>query len=331
MERIDATAYLAANGYVDELKSELGEAAAVHGRLVVAPGPPRPAAWAENVWLDPVRLSFISIAEGAARLRAIQRNWALYAHRLHRRAALIEERLPHLSAKPLHFPAPAPTAPLGSWTLLDRNTILASARCSSPFCNGAVAFVEDKAGPPNRAYLKLWEVLTLIGRRPGPGEVCLDLGASPGGWTWALAKLGARVLSVDKAPLATVVAALPGVEFRRESAFSLDPTAVGPVDWLFCDVVCYPDRLLRLVRTWLESGLVRRFVCTVKFQGPTDFVAQQAFAGLAGGVLVHLHHNKHELTWMKLQEYEYQAGSLPIFPLLGSAGVVKDKEKPVTI
>src|SRR5581483_1713743 len=156
-----------------------------------------------------------SIAEGAAKLRAIQRNWALYPHRLHRRAALIARRLPHVSAKPLAFPAPAPAAPLGSWTLLDAGTILAAGDCSSPFPNGVVRFVEDRSGPPNRAYLKLWEALTLLGRRPAPGERCLDLGASPGGWSWALTKLGARVIAVDKAPLDPTVASLPGIDYRR--------------------------------------------------------------------------------------------------------------------
>src|SRR5436309_1011333 len=30
------------------------------------------------------------------------------------------------------------------------------------------------------AYLKLWEALTLLKCRPAPGEICLDLGGSPG-------------------------------------------------------------------------------------------------------------------------------------------------------
>ncbi|HWI25877.1 MAG TPA: SAM-dependent methyltransferase [Stellaceae bacterium] len=296
-----STGYLAPEGYVDELLNELGsDAGAVLGRLVLAPGPPRPAAWVANLWHEPQRLAIASIADAARQLRAIQRNWVLYSHAHHRRAALIAERLPKVSAKPLVFGAPAPTAPLGSWTLLDANTLLAAPRCSNPFPNGEVSFVEDRLAPPSRAYLKLWELFTVTGEKPRPGELCLDLGSSPGGWTWVLQSLGARVISVDKAPLAPRIAELPGVEVRRESAFALEPKKVGGIDWLFSDVVCYPRRLLALVERWLAAGTCRRFVCTLKFQGPTDHETVRSFAAIPGSRLLHLHQNKHELTWMRL-------------------------------
>ena len=176
--------------------------------------------------------------------------------------------------------------------------MLVAAHCSSPFANGEVAFVEDRTGPPNRAYLKLWEALVRLGQWPGPGERCLDLGASPGGWTWVLARLGATVVAVDKAPLDPKVAAMPGVTWRGESAFALAPESVGAVDWLFSDIACYPARLLRLVETWRSSGLVRNFVCTLKFQGETDHDAAAAFAAIPGAQVLHLHHNKHELTFL---------------------------------
>jgi 23S rRNA (cytidine2498-2'-O)-methyltransferase len=297
---MDCTAYLAADGYVDELAAELGMVERVHGRLLTAAWPPRPAAWAANVWLDPQEIAIRSISDAAAILRAIQRNWAVYAPVLHRRAMLIQEQLPKVSAKRLVFGTAPPTAPLGSWTLLDAGTVLASPHCTSPFPHGEVRFVEDHAGPPSRAYLKLWEALTLIACRPGAGEVCLDLGSSPGGWSWALQQMGAKVISVDKAPLAAGVARLPGVEHRLDSAFALDPAAVGPVDWLFSDVVCYPARLLALVERWLATGTCRRFVCTIKFQGNTDHAIAARFAAIPGSTLRHLSHNKHELTWSKI-------------------------------
>lgn len=297
---LDAAGYLAPEGFVKELQEELGgDGLEVYGRLVIAPGPPRDVAWAQNVWLDPIRLPITSISDGARQLRAMQRNWALYSFASHRRAKLIEEQLPSVSARPIEPFTEPPRAPLGSWTLLDRDTLLASPRCSSPFPHGEVPFVEDPVGPPSRAYLKLWEALTLLRQWPRAGERCVDLGSAPGGWTWVLASLGARVLSVDKAPLDPKVARMPGVEHRRESAFGIDPRRVGPVDWLFSDVICYPPRLLALVERWMEAGAARRFVCTLKFQGETDHETARRFASIPGSRLVHLSHNRHELTWIR--------------------------------
>jgi 23S rRNA (cytidine2498-2'-O)-methyltransferase len=294
------TAYLAAEGFVAELERELGAVERRHGRLLIAPGPPRSAAWAANVWLELQEITIASISDAATKLRAIQRNWVAYAPRFHRRAVLIQERLPKVSAKPVVFGTSPPSAPLGSWTLLDAGTIFAAPHCTSPFPNGEVCFVEDRSGPPSRAYLKLWEALTLVGRQPGPNEICVDLGASPGGWSWALSKMGAHVISVDKAALAPEVAHLPGIEYRRESAFALDPRMIGPIDWLFCDVVCYPPRLLALVERWLAVGTCRNFVCTIKFQGETDHDTARRFAAIPGSQLRHLFHNKYELTWIKI-------------------------------
>lgn len=297
-----STAYLAAEGFDGQLLEELRRSAVVpvvtHGRLLICDGSAVPAAWAANIWHDCIELPVESIGTAATALRDIQRNWAMYAPLHHRRAALVQEKLPHVSAKPIVFPAAAPNAPLGAWTLLAPDRMLAAARCNSPFPNGEVVLIEDKLGPPSRAYLKLWEALVRLRRWPQPGERCLDLGASPGGWTWVLAKLGATVVAIDKAPLDPKVSAMPGVEWRGESAFALDPASVGPVDWLFSDIVCYPARLLRLVERWREAGLVRNFVCTLKFQGETDHDTAEAFAAMPGATVLHLSHNKHELTFL---------------------------------
>jgi 23S rRNA (cytidine2498-2'-O)-methyltransferase len=295
-----AAAYLAAEGFEAELAEELRRAgrriAAWHGRLALSPDPPAPSAWALDTWTAPRALPAPSIKAAAAALRAMQRNWPLYAAH-HRRAALIEAALPPVKARPLVFPEPAPRTPLGAWTLLAPDRLLASPTKTSPFVNGEPRFVEDRTGPPSRAYLKLWEALTRLGRWPAPGDSCLDLGAAPGGRTWALARLGARVTAVDKAPLDPAVAALPGVTVRAESAFALDPRQAPPVDWLFSDVVCYPARLLALVRRWIAAGTARRLVCTIKFQGATDHGTTTEFAAIPGAVLFHGAHNWHELTF----------------------------------
>jgi len=292
-------AYLAAEDFSPLLAEELARRGvaveAWHGRLALSPDPPVHAAWALDTWTAPREIAAPSVTAAANALRAVQRNWSAYAAGLHRRSALIEAALPPVKSRPLAFPAAAPTAPLGAWTLLAPDAMLASPDKTSAFPNGECRFVEDRAGPPSRAYLKLWEACTLLRRWPGPGETCIDLGAAPGGWTWALAGLGARVTAVDKAPLDAAVAAMPGVTVRRDSAFGVSPE---PVDWLCCDVVAYPARLLAMVRRWMAAGAARNIVCTIKFQGDTDHAAADAFAAIDGAQVRHLFHNKHELTFL---------------------------------
>ncbi len=293
------SAYLAAADLEQPLAEELARAGVAvsswHGRLALSPDPPIASAWALDVWTAPQVHEVGSITTAAGVLRSQQRNWSAYAPLHHRRAALIEACLPPVRARPLRFPEPAPTSHLGAWTLLDRGRMLASPAKTSPFALGECRFEEDHIGPPSRAYLKLWEALTRLGTHPGPGDRCLDLGASPGGWTWVLATLGASVRAVDKAPLDPRVVAMPGVEPVVESAFALAPE---PVAWLVCDVVAYPARLFDLVQRWIAAGVTRRIVCTVKFQGAADHATADKFAALPHGQLVHLFHNKHELTFL---------------------------------
>ncbi len=269
-----------------------------HGLLALSPDPPVSAAWALNVWTAPAEWPVASIGVAADTLRAIQRNWGYLPFDHNSRAALITAKLPPLRPKKLRFPTAAPTSHLGAWTLLGTGRMLASPTQTSPFVNGEVAFDEDRVGPPSRAYLKLWEACTLWRAWPQPGETCLDLGAAPGGWTWAIATLGARVTAVDRAPLTPAIAAMPGVSVRQESAFGIDPAAEPPVDWLFSDVIAYPARLLTLVLAWIAADRAVRIVCTLKFQAETDHASAEAFAAIPGGRLVHLFHNKHELTFL---------------------------------
>ena len=51
------TGFLAAEGYEEQLRQELGEnrIVATHGRLLLVEGEAAPAAWAANSWHDPRR------------------------------------------------------------------------------------------------------------------------------------------------------------------------------------------------------------------------------------------------------------------------------------
>ena len=303
---VTITGYLAPVDFEHELRDELASAGvnvvgSPHERLLLGTDRPLRAAWPANIWYDVEEIPITSIGDAARELRGRQRNWTMYAPLHHGRAKLIAEKLPHVSAKHVEIGGVVPAAPLGSWTLLQPNLMLASAVCSSPFANGEARLVEDREGPPSRAYLKLYEAFVRERRWPQPGETCLDLGASPGGWTWLLAQTGAAVVAVDKAPLAPQVDRLSNVRWQEGSAFALDPARHDPVDWLCSDIICYPQRLLGLVQRWISAQTARNLVCTIKFQGATDHGIVRDFASIPGSTVTHLHHNKHELTFVWLQ------------------------------
>lgn len=283
--------HLAPAGLDHVLTEELGDDVRRLDDLFISEKPSR---FAQVSWVDAQEFQFKSISEAVRHLRGLQRNWWLHPTAARGRSKLIQEQLPPLRVKPITFGTPAPTAPMGAWTLADETTMLYSAVTTNPYPDGIVNFVEDKEGPPSRAYLKLWEWFTLEGVAPRPGETCLDLGSSPGGWTWVLDQLGANVISVDKAPLSSDVKWSPRVDYRGESAFGLEPFAV---DWLFSDIICYPSRLLELVKRW--DGFAKHMVCTIKFQGATEFKTLDQFMALPGSRVRHLACNKHELTWSR--------------------------------
>lgn len=298
------TGYLAPVDLEHELRDEMAAAGVrasrrPHERLVLSTDPPFGSAWAANIWCDVEEIPITSIGHAAKELRDRQRNWAMYAPLHHGRAKLIAEKLPHVSAKPIEIGGVVPAAPLGSWTLLEPDLLLAATTCSSPFPNGEPRLVEDRVGPPSRAYLKLYEALVRLRRWPQAGERCLDLGASPGGWTWLLAQTGASVVAVDKAPLADHIDRMPNVRWQEGSAFALDPRDHEPVDWLCSDIICFPQRLLGLVQRWVDAGTARNMVCTIKFKGATDHGIVREFAAIPGATVQHLHHNKHELTFVR--------------------------------
>lgn len=293
------TAYLAPRGFVSQVAAEIPKVTRQIDRLLVTDCPEVSSLWAQNVWRSVEVIKFASIKDAARKLGERQRNWWLYVGEHPRRAKLIQDQLPHVSAKRLNFMAPIPISSLGSWTLLDENTILASTHCTSPYPNGELEFVEDKISPPSRAYLKLWEVFTRLGICPAPGEVCIDLGASPGGWTWVLANLGAQVLAFDRASLDPKLMASPLVQLKQGDAFKIQPDDYPEVTWLFSDMICYPEKLWEFLQPWIHDRRKIKIVCTIKFQGDNPYEVLKDYLSVPGARCLHLYHNKHELTWIR--------------------------------
>lgn len=303
---MEKSLYLSPFEHENELAAELAfkklTVLEQQGRVFLVEGVRDDIVWAQSSWYDVQEIAITSIGDAAKKLKALGRNWALYSTGHHRRAELIQDQLPHYPVKPIPFLHPRPTAPMGGWTLWDTDKIIASARTSSPYPLAEMTFQEDQVNPPSRAYLKLWEFFTCHSPRlPRADEHLLDMGACPGGWTWVLQSFSGQVTAVDKAPLEPRIAKLPNVTVREESAFGMNPSDLPKVDWFFSDIICYPARLLELVKKWEKHG-VKNFVCTLKFQAETDHETTERFIKELGGRVIHEHHNKHEVTWYRIED-----------------------------
>jgi 23S rRNA (cytidine2498-2'-O)-methyltransferase len=138
---------------------------------------------------------------------------------------------------------------------------------SAPWPAGIPRLRAPKAAP-SRSVLKLEEALALFlndDERAAwlrPGRTAVDLGAAPGGWTWLLAERGLKVVAVDNGALAEGLRDHPRVQHQRTDGFRYRPA--GPVDWLVCDMVEQPHRIVRLVARWLAEGQCRHVVTNLK-------------------------------------------------------------------
>ena len=137
---------------------------------------------------------------------------------------------------------------------------------------------------------------------PNKEEVCLELGASPGGWTWVLSALAKKVITFDRAPLAQKIANISNIDHHLDDAFSITPDAYPEVDWVFSDVICTPEKLYNWLLPWLQDKKKRKFCLTIKLKGENNQQWIEKFRAIPNGNLLHLYHNKHELTFFVLPD-----------------------------
>jgi 23S rRNA (cytidine2498-2'-O)-methyltransferase len=141
-------------------------------------------------------------------------------------------------------------------------------RIVSPFPVGEVPIAVDKAAP-SRAFSKLVEAEARLGRQIVAGETCLDLGASPGSWTYVALRRGANVLAVDRSPLRDDLMRHTRLTFQQGDAFKFRPATA--VDWLLCDVIAAPQRSIDLLLEWVNARRAKHFVVTIKFKGHSEY------------------------------------------------------------
>lgn len=184
--------------------------------------------------------------------------------------------------------------------LKDFNTVYVS---REGFCNGQRRMADDPAAP-SRSYLKVEEAYKILGREPQPDETVVDLGASPGGWSYSAAKRGARVIAIDNGPLKGGASNHPRITHLNADAYKYQPGADETPDWLFCDMVEQPNHVLHMLRWWIANRRCRYFVINLKFgrvdplalykevTSPSSFFAQHC--GLFR--VRHLFHDRDEFT-----------------------------------
>jgi 23S rRNA (cytidine2498-2'-O)-methyltransferase len=125
--------------------------------------------------------------------------------------------------------------------------------------------MRDHPRAPSRSFLKAEEAFAVLGQSPQRGELVVDLGASPGGWSFSAAERGATVCAVDNGPLRAGALEHPHITHIREDAFRYRPPGGRRCDWLLCDLLEDPNRVVeQILLPWLDAGWCRQFVVNLK-------------------------------------------------------------------
>lgn len=215
-------------------------------------------------------------------------------------SSAIRAELRELEMKRIKYLVPSPfNFKYFVWTLYKDNELLICESPDSQFPLGWHEFNEDKNTPPNRAYLKLWEALSLGHIRLKKTDVAIDLGSSPGGWSWALSEQVQKVYSVDRAELDPKISKIQSIIHSTGDAFGASPKDYADCTWFFSDIICTPEKLLGLVQKWQSESNIKNFMCSIKFKGLCDFDILQEFNKIPDSRIIHLYQNKNEVTWIK--------------------------------
>ena len=138
---------------------------------------------------------------------------------------------------------------------------------SSPWIGG-IPRLKFPAGAPSRSTLKLEEAfITFMGPKKmdlylRPGMTAVDLGASPGGWTFQLVKRGIHVTAIDNGKMDEQLISSGLVTHLNEDAFTFRPAT--SVDILVCDVVEQPSRITALMLEWILADLCEIAIFNLK-------------------------------------------------------------------
>lgn len=112
---------------------------------------------------------------------------------------------------------------------------------------------------PSRAWSKLEELLAWAGIEPRAGERAVEIGAAPGGASFALLERGLQVVGIDPGPMdVRVLAHRSGFTHLRKPFAELARDELPRrFDWLLVDVNLAPTIALRYVEQLLAHAMAR--------------------------------------------------------------------------
>lgn len=156
---------------------------------------------------------------------------------------------------------------------------------------------------PSRSHLKLEEGLEWAALPLTAGETAVDVGCSPGGWSFVLLEKGLLVHGIDPTPVADNVREHERFTHHRASVKEFRAAEARETRWVFCDMNGPPASALGLMAKLLPAlPKVRGVLHTLKLSDdpPLETLDRgRAFfrgAGFSDVRVRHLYHNRHELT-----------------------------------
>lgn len=131
---------------------------------------------------------------------------------------------------------------------------------------GVIPLVPTATPPISRAYFKVREAVSWAGLDLRPGQLCVEMGSSPGGSCQWLLEQDLRVIGIDPAEIDPQVAQHPRFTHLRCRGREVKRRAIAGCDWLLSDANLPPNYVLDTLADLLQHPRVqpRGLIITLK-------------------------------------------------------------------
>jgi 23S rRNA (cytidine2498-2'-O)-methyltransferase len=181
---------------------------------------------------------------------------------------------------------------------------------------GGIVRLKFPKNAPSRSTLKLDEAFSVLltpeenKNLLAPSMKAVDLGASPGGWSFQFVQKHILVQAIDNGPMDKSLMDSGLVEHLRADGFTYKPHK--PVDWMVCDMVEQPSRIANLVALWLREEYCRHVIVNLKLPMKKRFDEVQICLGIIANQ--NKHHSK---LVMRCKQLYHDRDEVTLFASIG--------------